>query len=211
MSDLLASLRAALDRPPRTVAEWESLPAAVLVPLYQAPGGGWRMVFTLRTNSVESHKGQVAFPGGRSDPGDADRVATALREAHEEIGLAPESVQVLGQLDELLTVTRYRVTPVVGVIPWPTPLTLSHREVSEVFSVPLGWLADPANLEVRLRKIPFGNESIPVYFYRAYEGKVIWGATAKIVQDFLERLALQTPNLKLQTSNSKLQTLKFEV
>ncbi|MBI4771862.1 MAG: CoA pyrophosphatase [Chloroflexi bacterium] len=191
MSDLLASLRAALDRPPRTVAEWEALPAAVLVPLYQAPGEGWRMVFTLRTNSVESHKGQVAFPGGRSDPGDADRVATALREAQEEIGLSPESVQVLGQLDELLTVTRYRVTPVVGAIPWPTPLALSHSEVSEVFSVPLGWLADPANLEVRLREVPFGNGPIPVYYYRPYEGKVIWGATARIVQDFLERLGMR--------------------
>ena len=117
--DWTAQLGEALARRPSTAqAEWEARPAAVLVPLLQAEGE-WRLLLTQRTHTVESHKGQVAFPGGRVDPEDESRVATALRETEEEIGLPRDRVRVLGQLDELLTVTQYRVTPVVGVVPWP--------------------------------------------------------------------------------------------
>src|SRR5512136_1670211 len=110
---------------------WEFLtdtprPAAVLVPLFQAQNtdeglSGWQVLLTRRTNSVAEHQGQVAFPGGRSDPTDTTPEMTALREAHEEIGLDPTQVRILGRMDSQWTISNYMVTPVIGVIPWPFP------------------------------------------------------------------------------------------
>jgi len=179
------SLRAQLAaHPPQTKAEWEARPAAVLVPLY-VDRGEWHVLLTQRTDLVEHHKGQVAFPGGRVDADDGDRVQTALREAEEEIGLKREEVVVLGQLDELLTVTQYRITPVVGVIPWPYRFVLSAVELSEAFGVPLRWLADPAHLETQYREPLVPGPPIPV-FYFYYEGRTIWGATARMLLNLLE-------------------------
>jgi 8-oxo-dGTP pyrophosphatase MutT (NUDIX family) len=178
-------LRARLaSRAPQTNAEWEARPAAVLVPLY-LDHGEWHALFTQRTDLVEHHKGQVSFPGGRVDDGDADRVETALRETEEETGLKREHVVVLGRLDELLTVTQYRVTPIVGVIPWPYEFVLSTEELSEVFGVPLRWLADPAHLEIRYRDPIVPGHPVPVYYFH-YEGHIIWGATARMVLNLLE-------------------------
>ena len=185
MNDFPAELRARLAaRSPQTRAEWETRPAAVLVPLYR-DGGQWHLLFTERTHAVEDHKGQVAFPGGRVDEDDKSRIETALREAEEEIGLKPEDVTVLGQLDELLTVTQYRVTPVVGVFPWPYPIVPSTSELSEAFGVPLRWLADPLNREIQLREPIVPGPKIPVFYFR-YEGHTIWGVTARILVNFLE-------------------------
>ncbi len=185
MADFAASLRAQLAaHPPQTQPEWEARPAAVLVPLY-VEDGEWHVLLTQRTDLVEHHKGQVAFPGGRVDADDADRVQTALREAEEEIGLKPEDVTVLGQLDELFTVTQYRITPVVGVLPWPYRFVLSTVELSEAFGVPLRWLADPANLETQYREPIVPGPRIPVYYFY-YEGRVIWGATARMLLNLLE-------------------------
>lgn len=186
MSNLAALLtHHLLTRPRHTQAEWEARPAAVLVPLYQAQGE-WQVLFTERTHTVEDHKGQVAFPGGRVDEEDEDRVATALRETEEEIGLKREAVRVLGLLDELLTVSLYRVTPVVGVFDWPVNFQISTEELSEVFGVPLRWLADPANLEVQYREAPPPlRGKVPVYYFR-YNGHTIWGVTGRIVVNFLE-------------------------
>lgn len=171
-------------RPSFTRAEWEARPAAVLVPFYW-DNGEWHLLFTQRTQHVESHKGQVSFPGGRADPEDVTRIDTALREAEEEIGLKREQVAVLGQLDELLTVTQYRVTPVVGVFPWPYEFVLSTFELSEAFGVPLRWLADPANLETQYHAPMVPGPAVPVYHFR-YQGRDIWGATARIVLNLLE-------------------------
>jgi 8-oxo-dGTP pyrophosphatase MutT (NUDIX family) len=187
MDDLTEFLRAELDRRPSAVhAEWESRPAAVLIPLYRADGL-WHVLFTQRTHLVETHKGQVSFPGGRVDPEDSDRVATALRETEEEIGLRREDVTVLGQLDELLTVTQYRVTPVVGVFPWPYQFVISEAELSEVFGVPLTWLADPQNLEIQYREPLVPGPKVPVY-YLHYENYTIWGATARMLINLLDVL-----------------------
>jgi 8-oxo-dGTP pyrophosphatase MutT (NUDIX family) len=180
MTHFAESLHAHLAaRPPSVVAEWEARPAAVLIPLF-FDAGQWHVLLTERTDLVEDHKGQVAFPGGRVDAQDADRVATALREAEEEVGLKREHVTVLGQIDELLTVTQYRITPVVGVFPWPYAFTLQKTELSEVFSVPLRWLAEPANLEVRQRHPLIPGRPIDVYYFH-YAGHTIWGVTARII------------------------------
>ena len=185
MTDFADRLQAHLAaRPSGVHAEWEARPAAVLIPLFHT-AGQWQVLLTERTHLVEDHKGQVAFPGGRVDAQDADRVATALREAEEEVGLRREHVTVLGQIDELITVSQYRITPVVGVFPWPYNFTLSKTELSEVFTVPLRWLADPANVEVRQREPLIPGRPIKVYYFH-YPGHTIWGVTARILLNLLE-------------------------
>ncbi len=180
------SLRETLaSRQPRVRPEWEARPAAVLVPLYQH-GGEWHLLFTQRTDTVDEHKGQVSFPGGSVDAGDGAPEDTALRESEEEIGLRRSDVTVIGRLDDLITVTQWRITPVVGVFSYPYHFVISREECSAVFGVSLKWLSDPANLETRLRPPPASGPSIPVYYYREYEGHVIWGATARMVRMLLE-------------------------
>jgi len=188
MTDLPDRLKGMLaTRPDRIRTEWEATPAAVLVPLYQ-DHGRWHVLYTRRTESVDSHRGQVSFPGGRIEVQDAGPEQAALREAQEEIGLAPESVEILGRLDPLLTVTQFLVTPVVGLIPWPTTFLLNSEEVATTFGVGLDWLSDPDNLEVRLRRPLVPGPSVPVYYYRPFQDEVIWGATARITLDLLEAL-----------------------
>lgn len=170
-----------------TRLEWDARPAAVLVPLFERDGA-WHVLLTQRTHEVPSHKGQVAFPGGKADPEDHDRIDTALREAEEEIGLKRADVRVIGQLDELITVSQWRITPVVGVIPHPYVFVPSTRELSAIFDVPLAWLADPANLTVTQREVMTPGARIDVYhfYYGPYD---IWGATARILRNLLEVLA----------------------
>ena len=185
MNTLPAFLRQRLtERQPVIRPEWEVRPAAVLLPLY-LDSGEWHVLFTQRTHLVETHKGQVSFPGGRVDPGDTSRVDTALREAEEEIGLRRADVTVLGQLDELLTVTQYHITPIVGVFPWPYSFVLSTAELTEVFGAPLSWLANPANLEIREREPLMPGRKIPVY-YLHFHGYTIWGATARMLLNLIE-------------------------
>lgn len=168
--------------------EWEALPAAVLVPLY-LEGGEWTLLYTRRTDSVDVHRGQVAFPGGRIEPGDRSAAEAALRESEEEIGLRPADVQVLGQLNPLITVTQFVVTPVIGVIRWPYPLRPNHKEVARCFGVPIRWLAEPANLEVHSREPLIPGLSVQVYYFKPYEQEVIWGVTARITKSLLDLLA----------------------
>ncbi|MDW8326054.1 MAG: CoA pyrophosphatase [Anaerolineales bacterium] len=185
MTDFPSRLRAQLAaRIPATRMEWEARPAAVLVPLY-ADQNEWHVLLTLRTNDLASHRGQVAFPGGRVDPADRSPIETALRETEEEIGLPRDRVTVLGQLDELLTVTQYRITPIVGTFTWPWTFTPSPREIAAIFGVPLRWLADPANLKVQYREPLAPGPAVPVYhfYYGDYD---IWGATARIIRNLLE-------------------------
>jgi 8-oxo-dGTP pyrophosphatase MutT (NUDIX family) len=189
--DLADRLEATLrNRTAGTAAEWEARPAAVLVPLI-LDGGRWHLLFTRRTESVETHRGQVSFPGGRVEPGDTDAVAAALRETHEEIGVRPEDVRVLGCMDSLLTVTQFLITPVVGVLPWPYALRPDPAEVAEVFQIPLDWLAEPDHVERGTRPSLAGGPQVPVYSYTPYEGKVLWGASARITLDLLDLLHLR--------------------
>ena len=163
--------------------------AAVLIPFVWVEEA-WHLVFTRRTDTVEHHKGQVSFPGGGCEVHEGSPEETALREACEEIGLKPEDVRLLGRMNEMATITRYRVTPVIGSMPWPYPLHLAEKEVDRVFTIPLAWLADPKNREER----PFtpGGESrpVPVVIYRQYDGETLWGVSGRIVLNLLKILDL---------------------
>ena len=116
--------------------------AAVLVPMVWYDDE-WHLLFTRRTDTVESHKGQVSFPGGACDEGETTPEQTALREAEEEIGLNPNEVKVLGKLSTLITITYFRVTPVIGVVKWPAVFRVGEHEVARIFTMPLAWLANP--------------------------------------------------------------------
>ena len=163
--------------------------AAVLIPLIVIKEE-WHVVYTRRTEAVEHHKGQVSFPGGGCEVGESTPEQTALREAEEEIGLKPGDVHLLGKLNEVLTITRYRVTPVVGVIPWPFEIRTEPAEVERVFTLPLAWLADTVNWEER-SITPAGSErSFPVIYYHQYDGEILWGASARMTHNFLSVLGL---------------------
>jgi 8-oxo-dGTP pyrophosphatase MutT (NUDIX family) len=164
--------------------------AAVLLPLAWI-ADEWHLVFTRRTDAVEHHKGQVSFPGGGCDVDEPTPEDTALREAHEEIGLRPQDVHLLGRLDDMVTITGFRVTPVVGVLPWPYKFVISPREVSRVFTAPLAWLAGRENWVERLVTPKGVPRPLPVVIYRPYEGEVIWGATARMVLNFLQVMGLK--------------------
>jgi 8-oxo-dGTP pyrophosphatase MutT (NUDIX family) len=162
--------------------------AAVLLPLAWR-AHEWHLVLTRRTNDVEHHKGQVSFPGGACEPGESAE-QTARREAREEIGLQPGDVRLLGRLNETITITRYQVTPVVGAIPWPYDFRLSAVEVERVFTIPLDWLTQPGNWEEH-HFTPDGTpRSFPVISYHPYDGEILWGASARMTQDFLKVLGL---------------------
>jgi len=187
---LLASLREALatPRPPQPVAS--GIAAAVLVPLFERDDG-LHLVYVTRGETAPNHPGQVAFPGGRHAPGtDASLLATALREAEEEIGVAARDVDVLGALEPVRTFTsNFLISPFVGCVPHPYAFRPNPAEVTEVFSVPLTALADPANLVEE--RATLGGERVPIVSYRV-AGRTIWGATQRItavVVDLLIALA----------------------
>ena len=159
-------------------------PAAVLVPLIERPEG-LSVLLTLRTDTLRRHAGQVAFPGGRADPGETPW-QTALREAEEEVGLDPALVEVAGLSDLFWTRTGYLITPVVGFVSPELNVTPNPLEVAEVFEVPFTFLMDEANHLESEREFPDGVTrrvwSMP------YEGRLIWGVTAMLIRDLRARL-----------------------
>lgn len=162
--------------------------AAVLIPFVRVEGE-WHLLLIRRAEHADDfHSGQVAFPGGGAHPGDPDPESTALRETYEEIGILPQDVRTLGRLNEFVTISSYRVTPVVGVIPWPYTFNIAQDEVSRVFTIPIAWLADPANSEIRSRELPPPYQPISVIYFRPYDGEVLWGASARFTQGLLNIL-----------------------
>lgn len=158
------------------------IPAAVLIPLFKSDGK-YHLLFTKRTNMVETHKGEISFPGGIYDKTDKNLLDTALRESYEELGIDVRDVDVLGELDDIETNTNFIISPFVGIIPYPYKFKVNEAEIEKLLLV---------SLEHLLKKDSFWEESwtyrgvpYPMYFYR-YESNVIWGATAKIVRHFLE-------------------------
>jgi 8-oxo-dGTP pyrophosphatase MutT (NUDIX family) len=172
---------------PEIRMEWNARLAAVLIPLL-FEDGHWKILFTRRTEHLDSHQGQVSFPGGAVEPEDEGPQAAALRETEEEIGIPAGQIEVLGRLDPLLTVTRFQIVPIVGKIPWPTELSINKLEVARVFSVPLDWLNDQKNVELRWREFPLSDRPIGVYYFKPYQGEIIWGATARLTLNLLSVL-----------------------
>ncbi len=176
-------------RPPRSLAENVTadglVPAAVLIPLVQRPAG-LTVLLTKRTDHLYDHPGQVSFPGGRVDAGDGSAVATALREAKEEIGLDPALVAVAGGLDPYFTGTGFIVQPIVGFLPPLFHLTLDPFEVAASFEVPLAFFLDQTNLRFETRRIDEQERTYPAFDYRDF---IIWGATAAMIIDLGQRIS----------------------
>jgi 8-oxo-dGTP pyrophosphatase MutT (NUDIX family) len=205
MSPLERRLRAALagtsDAPPRPVAPLE-LPmqlgklipplvfkslqsACVLVPVMRRPEG-LRVLLTLRSEAMPSHKGQISFPGGRRQDSDASAAAAARREAEEETGIPPAAVEVIGYLDDYPTISQYLITPVVGLVEDVKEVKPCAREVAEIFEVPLAFLLEPASFE---RKV-FSRDGFNVPFFELNYGAYrIWGATAGMLWNLSRKFA----------------------
>ncbi len=203
--------RALADRPPSPLEVPGFRPAAVLVPILDRPAGP-TLLFTRRTERVPSHKGEISFPGGAREPGE-DAVRAALREAEEEVGLAPDTVEPLGALDDVPSVARFIVTPVVAAIRAPPALfRTAEFEVHEPFELPLASLRDPAQRRASLfdparlppelftaideartaLRIPFeevdpGTGHWRIWSFHADPSRVVWGLTARILADLLDR------------------------
>jgi 8-oxo-dGTP pyrophosphatase MutT (NUDIX family) len=177
----IARLRLAERAPvPLPLGDW--MPASVLILLYPRDGHE-SVLLTVRSELVEHHKGQISFPGGATDEDDASAEATALRETFEEVGVPPHEVEVLGRLDDVRTVSSYRVTPVVGAMDRaPRGFTPSPYEVAEVLEIPIFHLLDPAH-QIEERRERDGTIRIaPSFEYNAYR---VWGVTARILDNFL--------------------------
>lgn len=177
------------DRVRETLARYEPellgggglMPAAVLLLLYER-GGEEHLLFQVRTRHVEHHKGEISLPGGARDPGDDSLLATALRETHEEIGVAAGDVEVYGRLDDVPTRSRFVMSPFVGAItaPAPYPFAFAEIEVAELLQVPLARLLSGEALEWTQ---PPGRPPMPAFRHGEH---LIFGATARVVDRFLQ-------------------------
>jgi len=158
--------------------------AAVLIPLL-LKADGLSVLLTQRTDHLHDHAGQISFPGGRMDPGDSSPNDTALRESEEEIGLDRQGVEIIGHLPQYLTVSGYSVTPVVGLVKPQAEYALDAFEVADVFEVPLHFLMDPANHQVRVWESDQGSRR---FYSMPYENRFIWGATAGMLRNLYHLL-----------------------
>ncbi|MHA7855959.1 NUDIX hydrolase [Marinobacter shengliensis] len=155
--------------------------AGILVPITDNERDP-EMIFTLRSSNLKTHRGQVAYPGGKRDPDDASLIATALRETHEEIGLPPDQVKVIAPLSQVMSLHRILVTPYVGVVPGDHPLEPNPHEIESVFRVPISWLLE--DRRERTDTLSFLNSIlyVPCYRWQQYQ---IWGLSAVVLVDFL--------------------------
>jgi 8-oxo-dGTP pyrophosphatase MutT (NUDIX family) len=158
--------------------------AEVLVPIVTREAG-LTVLLTRRTDHLNDHAGQISFPGGRVDPGDADAGAAALRETEEEVGLPRDRVRLVGRLDTYVTRTGFQVAPHVGLVTPPFPMTLESFEVAEAFEVPLGFFLDPANRRIDSRVYQGKTRHFFAFPYGDY---YVWGATAGMLVNLVEVL-----------------------
>ncbi len=181
--DFIDRIRTLLSSRERRVIE--HLPfshAAVLVPLFKKDED-CHLLFTKRSEEVKYHKGEISFPGGVVDEDDSELISTALREASEEVGLRESDVQIIGLLDDIVTITEFIVTPIVGLFPYPYPFKVSEAEIAELIEVPLSFLLDK-NCFTERQIFRGGREEV-IYNYQ-YGNHNIWGATARILKQFLD-------------------------
>jgi 8-oxo-dGTP pyrophosphatase MutT (NUDIX family) len=170
--------------------------SAVLVPIYYKKGQ-YYILFTKRTDKVKEHKGQISFPGGARYKKDRTLVDTALRESAEEIGLEPGKVKVLGELDDVFTETsNYVISPFVALIPYPYQFKFAVREVEEIIEAPISVLLDKECLSQET--VVLRGKTLKLYVYK-YQGRIIWGATAKILHQFLDVFSRALEGLRLST------------
>ncbi|MGE0641698.1 MAG: CoA pyrophosphatase [Thermoanaerobaculia bacterium] len=173
--------------PPERLGVGEARRAAVLVPLYVEGGQLWT-ILTKRAESLPHHRGQVAFPGGGLEAGE-DSWAAALRETQEEIGIEGRRVLRLGELDEVASPSGFRIVPCVGAVPYPFELAPNPGEIDEVFATPLAELANPKLTEEREVRINGQRRNLRIYHVGRF---LVWGVTARIVQNLLERIGIAT-------------------
>jgi 8-oxo-dGTP pyrophosphatase MutT (NUDIX family) len=184
--DFIDQIRKMLSSRKRRVIEHPPFShAAVLVPLFKK-SENCHLLFTKRSEEVKYHKGEISFPGGVVDEEDLELERTALREAFEEIGLKESDVQIIGALDDIVTITEFIVTPIVGLFPYPYPFKISEVEIAELIEVPLASLLDEKYFSER--EIIRGGRKEVVYTYQ-YEKHIIWGATARILKQFLDLIS----------------------
>ncbi len=170
----------------RTTTSGYSREAAVLMPVFERDGEP-NFLLTRRTEGVETHKGQISFPGGMREPGE-DLETTALRETFEEVGIEPSRVELLGRFHDFVAITEFRVAPFVGFIEGTIATRPQTSEVAEILTVPFGVFLDPSRL--RVEKMERSGVMRDVYFY-SYGNHEIWGLTARIIKEFLEELRYQ--------------------
>ena len=181
---LVSLLKSQLTPNPTEPAASDLVPAGVLAPLF-FKGREAHLLFTQRTFTVKDHRGQISFPGGVKSPGDLNLLATALRETQEEIGLAPQGVEVLGSIKPLATVTGYWINAYVGLIPYPYEFHLNPQEVKRLILLPLAGFCEPKRWSAG--DYSYKTRTIPVCYWK-HRRTVIWGATARLLLDLLARL-----------------------
>ncbi len=182
------------NRQKQYIDDTDRVPSAVLIPLYRREGQ-CHIVFIKRTQTVKEHKGQISFPGGSRETSDSTLLDTALRESREEIGLSPEDIEVVGELDdEITTTSNYIVTPFVAVIPWPYRFTMNPAEVDEILEVPVAALMSENCMKPDIETID-GGIVVDSYNYH-YNGRLIWGATARILYKFLGIYQQAVPDIE---------------
>jgi len=170
-------------RQKRHITDARRVQSAVLIPIYQKQGQ-YHILFIQRTDRVKDHKGQISFPGGAYEEQDGTLVNTASREAAEEIGLRTGDIEILGELDDILTIgTNYIISPFVAIIPWPYEFEVDRWETEEIIEVPISALLDEGC--VRQGTDILEGRVVNTYFYH-YHGRVIWGATARILNQLLD-------------------------
>jgi 8-oxo-dGTP pyrophosphatase MutT (NUDIX family) len=180
----IRSCLAALE--PRNISSGFTREAAVLMPIFKSKDE-YCMLLTLRTLEVETHKGQISFPGGMRE-GNEDLLKTALRETYEEVGIEEAKIEPLGKFHDYISITGYRVTPFVGYIETPFKTVPQIREVAEVLQVPIKTFLDPSLLRIE-KKAYLDREDVYYYSFGTHQ---IWGLTARILKDFFDTLQLQT-------------------
>lgn len=176
------------DVPPEML-QGKAREAAVLIPFCRIDNS-WHILYIRRAKfEGDRHSGQVAFAGGKREPGDASLEITALREAEEEVGLANQDVLVLGHLNHHHTISEFLVRPYVARVRWPYPLVLDETEVAHAFTMPLAWLADQKNYRTENRQHPESQRPWPTVYYQTYQGELLWGATARMTLSLIEALS----------------------
>ncbi len=171
----------------------QGIPAAVLIPVFFKKGEA-HLLLTKRTDHLEHHKGQVAFPGGKADAADIDLLHTALRETEEEVGIQSGHIQVLGRTDAFLTNTNFMVTPYVGLFEHPYPFRVSHGEIDRLIEVPLNHLLRDDIFEMKPYRLD--NQEFLVHYYH-YEEDLIWGVTGFLLSNFLALVFGKTGRMEL--------------